>query len=87
MSKVLQLGAADEIIALLILNGLENFRCEGIFPSLEITNPRFALGFILFQARISCFDKYLGDVRLFPEADKPVFWSPRNTTAVPHVSF
>jgi phytoene dehydrogenase-like protein len=33
------------------------------------------------------FDLSLGDVRLFPEADKPVFGSPRNTTAVPHVSF
>jgi hypothetical protein len=28
-----------------------------------------------------------GDVRLFPEAAKPVFWSPRNTTVVPYVSF
>jgi CRISPR-associated protein Csd2 len=29
----------------------------------------------------------IGDVRLFPKADKQVFWSPRNSMAVPNVSF
>jgi hypothetical protein len=33
-------------------------------------------------------NRYIGDVRLLPEADKkPVFWSLGNTMAVPHVSF